>query len=175
MLSDMRDTAGRFVTSPRADNPLPIGTVRIRTRHGRGGEQRAWVKVGEPNTWRLRAQVVWEAANGPLPRGCVVHHKDENKLNDALGNLEMLTKGQHLAEHRAAHRAKAIEGFTVTRRNRRWSTKSATKRTGRPPAYDPEAMAAAVTAVRDGTAVSAAARANGVTRAALSRVLRAQE
>jgi hypothetical protein len=114
-------------------NLLPVGTVRIRTRHKRDGERRAWVKVAEPNVWKLRAQVVWEAVNGPLPRGQVVHHRDEDKLNDVIDNLVALTKGAHLNEHRAGHNTKRVASSSATRRARRWSTKSTTKRTGRHP------------------------------------------
>ena len=59
----------------------------------------AWVKI-EPQRWRLRAILVWEAVNGKLPRGCVVHHKDHDGLNDTIENLTCLTRAQHLAEHR---------------------------------------------------------------------------
>lgn len=113
----------------------PIGTVTIRTRHKRGGVKRAWVKIAQPNVWKLRAQDVWEAFHGPLPAGMGVHHKDEDTLNDAIGNLEAVTKAAHLAEHRAGFdHAKRIAKSIKSRRERRWSTKSKTKRTGRHPA-----------------------------------------
>lgn len=114
-------------------NTLPVGTVKIRTRHKRGGEQRAWVKVAEPNTWKLRAQVVWEFANGPIPAGFGVHHRDENKLNDALDNLELLSKADHLAVHRIAFQDQCVAALLQARATKRWTTKSATKRTGRHP------------------------------------------
>lgn len=38
---------------------------------------------------------VYEKAYGPLPKGYVVHHKDENKNNNKLENLEAITKGKH--------------------------------------------------------------------------------
>jgi hypothetical protein len=37
---------------------------------------------------------------GRMPlSGCVVHHRDENKRNNAPGNLEEKTGGEHAAEH----------------------------------------------------------------------------
>ena len=36
---------------------------------------------------------------GPLPEGYDVHHKDFNKLNDRLDNLERLTNAEHLSIH----------------------------------------------------------------------------
>lgn len=75
-----------------------VGAIRIRKRR-RDGERRAWVKVAEPNLWRLRAALVWELANGPIPKGMLVHHKDRDTLNDALSNLELLSRSQHMKEH----------------------------------------------------------------------------
>ena len=42
---------------------------------------------------------VWEEAHGPIPLGYVIHHKDGNKKNNALDNLEMLTREEHNARH----------------------------------------------------------------------------
>lgn len=92
------------------------------------------MKVAEPNIWKPRAVVVWEAANGPLPDDCGVHHKDEDTLNDDLQNLEKVTQAEHLDRHRAAYRPKIVANLVKARRQRRWSTRSATKRTGRHPA-----------------------------------------
>jgi hypothetical protein len=80
-------------------NKLPIGSVKIRTFR-RGGEQRAFIKIGEPDVWRERAVLVWESANGPVPKGMVVHHNDRNTLHDDLSNLSLLSRANHLREHR---------------------------------------------------------------------------
>ena len=42
---------------------------------------------------------VWEAANGPVPAGHDVHHRDHDKLNNALGNLQLVTKLEHKRIH----------------------------------------------------------------------------
>lgn len=44
---------------------------------------------------------VWEAAHGPVPEGYLVHHKDHDKSNNSLENLELLTHKQHFREHEA--------------------------------------------------------------------------
>jgi hypothetical protein len=44
-------------------------------------------------------EAVWEKANGPKPAGCEIHHKDGNSFNNALENLECLTKEEHLQRH----------------------------------------------------------------------------
>lgn len=76
----------------------PVGTVRIRANK-RDGIERAYIKTAEPNVWKLRARIVWEDANGPLPRGKIIHHRDRDALNDAIHNLECLTRAEHATEH----------------------------------------------------------------------------
>jgi hypothetical protein len=63
-----------------------------------------------------------------------IHHKNENKLDDRLENLELVSKREHLAGHLPAFQGKTIAALVSARRAKRWSTKSATKRTGRHPA-----------------------------------------
>lgn len=91
--------ASEFKPGMRPANWRPIGTVKIRTH--KGDLPRAWVKVANPNIWRLRAVVVWEATHGPLPAGRVVHHRDRDQLNDAPENLQALTRSAHNQEHSA--------------------------------------------------------------------------
>lgn len=42
---------------------------------------------------------VWEKYNGDIPSGYEVHHKDMNKSNNEIENLEMLTRSEHAKEH----------------------------------------------------------------------------
>lgn len=41
----------------------------------------------------------WEAFIGAIPKGYVVHHKDNHPWNNMLDNLELKTKGKHGADH----------------------------------------------------------------------------
>jgi hypothetical protein len=92
--------SGAFRKGQTAHNLMPVGTVRLRTHEG--DHERAWIKTAEPNEWRPRAIVVWEDANGgcPVPDGCVVHHDNRNALDDRIENLILLTRAEHLNEHR---------------------------------------------------------------------------
>lgn len=40
-------------------------------------------------------RLVWEAFNGPIPEGFEINHKDEDKCNNALENLELVTHKQN--------------------------------------------------------------------------------
>lgn len=156
-----RSKSTEFKAGQAAHNRVPVGTVSIR-KFSRTQDERAFVKVAEPNVWRLRAHIEWESANGPIPAGLCVHHKDRNKLNDAADNLELLSVAEHLREHHEEFRDRCIAALVTARRERRWSTKSTTKRTGRPPAWTEEAMAAAMADVRAGVAVREAGRRHGI-------------
>lgn len=42
----------------------------------------------------------WIKHHGEIPDGFVIHHKDENKLNWNIDNLELISRGEHLLKHR---------------------------------------------------------------------------
>lgn len=44
--------------------------------------------------------LVWELFNGKKPKGYDIHHKDFNKMNDCIDNLECLSKSEHQKIHR---------------------------------------------------------------------------
>ncbi len=52
--------------------------------------------------------VLWKAGV-VIPPGSDVHHKDRDKLNDTLDNLEVLPKGHHTREH---HVGKVVSAET---------------------------------------------------------------
>lgn len=85
-------------------NKLPVGSITVRTRQDDG--QRAWIKIADPNQWGLLAVHVWRQAYGPIPRGYVVHHQNQDPLDDALSNLVLLTR----AEHRRLHQPELQAG-----------------------------------------------------------------
>lgn len=42
---------------------------------------------------------VYEMHYGPIPSGYIVHHKDGNKLNNSIENLELLSRAEHASVH----------------------------------------------------------------------------
>lgn len=61
-----------------------------------------WISTKFP---RIRAHVwVWKFHNGEIQKGFHIHHKDGNKSNNGIQNLECLTVKQHVAKHRHEER-----------------------------------------------------------------------
>lgn len=44
-------------------------------------------------------RAVWEAANGPIPQGYIVHHIDHDKSNNSIENLMLMTNSEHVSYH----------------------------------------------------------------------------
>ena len=45
----------------------------------------------------MEHRVIWVWNNGPIPSGLVINHKDYNRANNALDNLELLTQKENTA------------------------------------------------------------------------------
>lgn len=54
---------------------------------------------------------IWEFYRGEIPDDCVIHHIDFNPANNALSNLQMMTRSEHMSLHNAARQKKL---FTCT-------------------------------------------------------------
>lgn len=50
-------------------------------------------------TGRRLHHVIWEAVFGPIPQGHVLHHRDGNKINNDIANLELMEWGEHTRHH----------------------------------------------------------------------------
>lgn len=86
-----------FKKGHKNPNQVPVGTVRIRERNRPKNKntKRAYIKIAEPNKWMERCHYVWEKRHGKIPKGMIVHHMDNNPLNDSLSNLALVTRGTH--------------------------------------------------------------------------------
>lgn len=73
--------------------PDANGYVRIQTKEGVAYEHR----------------LVWETAHGPIPTGWHVHHKNHDRADNRLENLEARPAFEHNSEHSAErHRSGAL-------------------------------------------------------------------
>ena len=48
---------------------------------------------------KLLHRLIFEDFYGPIPNGCVIHHKDGVKTNNCIMNLQLLTKSEHHKLH----------------------------------------------------------------------------
>lgn len=77
----------------------PMRTVQLLPRISYGGRVYTMRNTGyygcTTGDRHLLHRRVWEDANGPIPDGWDIHHRDENKTNNALDNFECLPKAEH--------------------------------------------------------------------------------
>jgi hypothetical protein len=78
----------QFKKGHRPQNYRPVGSERINV------DGYVEVKIADPNKWRLKHQVVWEEANGPVSKGHCLIFLDGNKLNLSIDNLQLITRNQ---------------------------------------------------------------------------------
>ena len=52
------------------------------------------------NKRKRKPRTIWEEKNGPVPEGMVIYHIDGDKKNDALENLEIITRSELLKRNR---------------------------------------------------------------------------
>jgi hypothetical protein len=81
-----------FKKGQKAQNYKPVGSERI-DRDGyvliKVTDEGPWHK-----RWRHKHKVLWEQANGPIPKGRCILFLDSNKLNLSLDNLHLITNSQ---------------------------------------------------------------------------------
>ena len=52
------------------------------------------MKTANPKTWKPKHRIVWETANGSVPKGHTIIFADGNRLNISIDNLLMVTRAQ---------------------------------------------------------------------------------
>lgn len=58
------------------------------------------IGLGSRNLKDYEHRVVWAKHHGPIPPGCHIHHKNGNKLDNRIENLELFTAAQHNHIHK---------------------------------------------------------------------------
>lgn len=96
---------------------------RTGERHHRwnGGEKTShgYVYVKKPdhpyackNGYIHRSHLVWESANGGfVQRGEIIHHIDGSRDNDAIENLQLMTRSEHMSLHMTGKTGKANANY----------------------------------------------------------------
>ena len=64
-------------------------------------DKKGYVKIKPINKYKhwLLHQYIWITVNGDIPEGYDVHHKDGNRQNNSIYNLELLTIKEHHELH----------------------------------------------------------------------------
>lgn len=75
-------------------NYRPVGSERI-TKDGY-----IEIKVKDPRTWKLKHRIIWEEANGPVPKGSAIIMLDGDKTNCELSNLKLVKRSELLIINR---------------------------------------------------------------------------
>ena len=74
-------------------NHKPVGTESVRRNYKRN-QMFVYVKVAEPNIWRMKHILEWEKHNGPVPKGKAIIFADGNPQNTDIDNLVMVSRSQ---------------------------------------------------------------------------------
>ena len=92
----------------KTDLISPYGGRVHKTLKNTGYWELSW---WNPATKHIESQrehrYVWEHGIGPIPIDFVIHHRDGNKCNNSLGNLELV----HISRHKSFH----TDGHTLNR------------------------------------------------------------
>lgn len=103
-----------FTPGARPDQTSPDGTISQRYHKGEN-RNRPFIRVG--GRWVQMNRHVWQQANGPIPPGHVIRHRDGDGNNCDLSNLECLTRSEHM--QRNYNRPKTAKGMRNYHFNRR--------------------------------------------------------
>ena len=75
----------------------------ISTKYGNAGiDSNGYYKITtkqEGNFEKYLHRLIYEEHYGEIPKGHIVHHKNENKLDNRIENLELMTKKEHTILH----------------------------------------------------------------------------
>jgi len=86
-----------FKKGQKGINWQAVGTISYRI--DKGNKKRRWIKIAEPDKWIEYAKFVWTKDNDKIPKGYLIHHIDNNTMNDNINNLALLTRGAHFIIH----------------------------------------------------------------------------
>lgn len=97
----------QFKKGQKGWNYKPVGTERVNT------DGYVDVKIADHGKWRQKHLLIWEAANGPVPKGHCLIFADGNPLNVTMDNLLLITRAQLAVMNKRGLIAKSAELTTA--------------------------------------------------------------
>lgn len=92
--------AGRRYPGFKKGHTINVGKHNSSSTEFRRGENHSLWKGGCVKYWRQQARKIWEKHyTYKIPRGFIIHHRDEDMKNTDIENLAMLTRGLHGKVH----------------------------------------------------------------------------
>ena len=64
---------------------------------------------GGKYVYQFEHRRVWEDANGSIPDGHCIHHRNGIKTDNRLGNLELMSVPEHISHHKRKYHSRAEE------------------------------------------------------------------
>lgn len=98
------------VSGPEIGKRLGISSTAVYKHLRKAGVERRERAEAAKRASNQPYHAIWEEAHDPIPSGYHVHHKDGNRHNNALDNLELVKAGDH-------GRAHGKQGGRPTKRN----------------------------------------------------------
>lgn len=91
--SNHRKASGQHRWKP-GSRPGSTGHVKVRVGKAH--------PLADPNGWAYEHLVVWVAAGNPRPcKGEILHHVNEEKTDNRIENLRLMTRAEHNRLHNA--------------------------------------------------------------------------
>jgi hypothetical protein len=86
----------QFKKGQKPYNYLPVGSERVRSIRKNRPYQDNYidVKIEDPNVWKAKHILIWEAHHGPVPKGHAVIFGDGNNRNFDPNNLILVSRKQ---------------------------------------------------------------------------------
>lgn len=81
----------------------PFGGIYLNTKYGIGYiNSHGYIHIQASKNYRgkLLHRLIYEDRRGKIPEGYYIHHKDGNKLNNSIVNLEALNPYEHKQRHK---------------------------------------------------------------------------
>ena len=80
------------------------------------------------NYWVHR--FIWEAFNGTIPADCEIDHIDNNRSNNRLDNLQLLTHAENMSKSTQIFNKKQLDEIRYLREDLRWTLQRIADRFG---------------------------------------------